>query len=169
MQPGSRYPQLYEADRKGPAITREDFIKTAASLRAVLQMVQLSVSESDMDGEAEFKSGPHAQRRDRAPVVVAHRAAVPDRPTGRQGRPALDARFPVGRVHAGDDPGADRHRERLLCQRRGGKTLSAGLLVQDYKKQPIGRKGCWSCCSSLRTSSSGQGECSLQQLEVAAR
>ncbi|KLJ00807.1 hypothetical protein [Luteimonas sp. FCS-9] len=41
----SRYPTIYEADPRGPAITYEDFLKTAVAVRAILDLLTLSLQD----------------------------------------------------------------------------------------------------------------------------
>lgn len=138
MRKNNPYPPLYEANPVGPAITREDFIKTAASLRAVLTMVQLDLSMPDKDTREAFKQ---ISRQLTAEI-------------GRQWSFLTAMQYLTGQradkaVHrwsgAFEQEGLTRPRiEALIAAANdfcangiAGKTLSAGLMVSEYKRRPI--------------------------------
>lgn len=138
MRKTNPYPPLYEASQVGPAITHEDFIKTAASLRAVLTMVQLAPSMPDKDTKEVFKQisrqltaeiGRQWSSLTAMQYLTGQRADKAVRRWSdtfeQEGltRPRIDAL-----IAAAND---------FCANGVAGKTLSSGLMVSEYKRRPI--------------------------------
>lgn len=135
-----RFATIYEANPVGPSITREDFFKTSAALCGVLAMVRLSAMDlSAEETEAAYKQIGRMMSEEigkQWSVLTALQYL-----TGQRADKALNhwreqfeaAGLTRARAEAlvavANDFCANGHR---------GKTLSSGLLVEAYKKRPMG-------------------------------
>ena len=135
----SRYPAIYEANRVGPAISFEDFLKTAAALRGVLAMVRLAQG----DATPEDVHAAYQQIGREMSAEIGRQWSVLTAMqylTGQRADKALQHW-----AGAFDAAGLTRARVEALvavandfcANGHAGKTLSSGLLVGEYRRRPI--------------------------------
>jgi hypothetical protein len=135
----ARYPRIYEKSPDGPAISFEDFLKTAAALRGVLAMARLSATDaSDADMQAAYKQVGRMMSEE-----LGRQWSVL---TAMQYLTGQKADKPIGQwAEMFDSVGLTRSSiEALVAVANDfcanavpGKTMSSGLLVGAYRQRPL--------------------------------
>ncbi|WP_157981373.1 hypothetical protein [Cognatilysobacter tabacisoli] len=135
---GRRRPSIYESNRVGPPITPDDFVKTAASLRAVLAMAQMTFQGHEQDMQEAWKRLGRelsAEIGSQWSLLTAMQYL-----TGQRADKAVQHWLP-----AFERSGLTRGRIEALVALANeycangvpGKTLSSGLLVDAYRQRPM--------------------------------
>ncbi|MGH8463077.1 MAG: hypothetical protein ACRER5_02955 [Pseudomonas sp.] len=132
-----RYGRIYEENPVGPALTIEDLYKTAAALEAVLRVLKIAPGLSDKDAQAEIKrigKEMTAQLRRQWSVFTAMQYL-----TGQKADKAVirwEAQFAEAGLSRRQMAALIALANDYCANAVPGKSLSTGLLVEDYKAEP---------------------------------